>query len=87
MAEENEDKSQEECKQKKCECEAGAPFWMVTYSDLVTLLRGGEVLVENARHASSFQECVSTQGQAIYRLEVRNSGGYFNFLELHVTVL
>jgi hypothetical protein len=61
--------------------------WDVRNADQVTLLRGGEVLVENAQHASSFQECLSTQGQAVYRLEVRNSGGYFNFLELHVTVL
>ncbi len=37
MAEENEVQP-EECKEKKCECEAGAPMWMVTYSDLVTLL-------------------------------------------------
>ncbi len=37
MAEEQE-KPQEECKETKCECEAGAPMWMVTYSDLVTLL-------------------------------------------------
>ncbi len=37
MAEEN--GSQEEPqKEKKCECAAGAPAWMVTYSDLVTLL-------------------------------------------------
>ncbi len=37
MAEEN--APQEECpKEKKCECEVGAPSWMVTYSDLVTLL-------------------------------------------------
>lgn len=61
--------------------------WDVRNADQVTLLRGGELLVENAQHASSFQECLSTQGQAIYRLEVRNSGGYFNYLELHVTVL
>lgn len=25
-------------KQKKCECEAGAPLWMVTYGDLMSLL-------------------------------------------------
>jgi chemotaxis protein MotB len=37
MAEE-EQKPTEECKQEKCECPAGAPAWMVTYSDLVTLL-------------------------------------------------
>ncbi len=37
MAEEQ-DKPQEECKETKCECEVGAPMWMVTYSDLVTLL-------------------------------------------------
>ncbi len=37
MAEENQ--PLEECpKEKKCECEVGAPSWMVTYSDLVTLL-------------------------------------------------
>lgn len=29
---------QEEQKEKKCNCPAGAPAWMVTYSDLVTLL-------------------------------------------------
>lgn len=37
MAEEQE-KPQEECKQEKCDCSGGAPAWMVTYSDLVTLL-------------------------------------------------
>lgn len=37
MAEE-EEKPQEECKETKCKCPAGAPAWMVTYSDLVTLL-------------------------------------------------
>lgn len=37
MAEE-EEKAVEECKQEKCECAVGAPAWMVTYSDLVTLL-------------------------------------------------
>lgn len=37
MAEEDE-KPVEECKQEKCECPVGAPAWMVTYSDLVTLL-------------------------------------------------
>lgn len=37
MAEE-EEKPQEECKETKCKCAAGAPAWMVTYSDLVTLL-------------------------------------------------
>jgi len=36
MAEENQ--PVEEKKEKKCECEVGAPAWMVTYSDLVTLL-------------------------------------------------
>ncbi len=36
MAEENQ--PVEEKKETKCECEAGAPAWMVTYSDLVTLL-------------------------------------------------
>ncbi len=37
MAEEEEQK--EECKEIKCKkCEPGAPAWMVTYSDLVTLL-------------------------------------------------
>lgn len=29
---------QEECKETPCKCAAGAPAWMVTYSDLVTLL-------------------------------------------------
>lgn len=37
MAEENTPK-EEPKKEKKCECPAGAPAWMVTYSDLVTLL-------------------------------------------------
>lgn len=37
MAEEQE-KPQEECKETKCDCSGGAPAWMVTYSDLVTLL-------------------------------------------------
>jgi len=36
MSEENQ--PAEEKKEQKCECEAGAPAWMVTYSDLVTLL-------------------------------------------------
>ncbi len=36
MAEE--EKKEEEKKEKKCECPQGAPLWMVTYSDLVTLL-------------------------------------------------
>ncbi len=35
---EDDDKLVEECKQEKCECPVGAPAWMVTYSDLVTLL-------------------------------------------------
>jgi chemotaxis protein MotB len=37
MAEEN-TPQEEPKKEKKCECAAGAPAWMVTYSDLVTLL-------------------------------------------------
>ena len=37
MAEEN-NQPQEEKKQEKCDCSGGAPAWMVTYSDLVTLL-------------------------------------------------
>jgi len=36
MAEE--EQVQEEQKETKCRCAAGAPAWMVTYSDLVTLL-------------------------------------------------
>ncbi|THB72581.1 MAG: flagellar motor protein MotB [Desulfobulbaceae bacterium] len=38
MAEENEKQQEEEKKEKKCDCSGGAPAWMVTYSDLVTLL-------------------------------------------------
>ena len=37
MAEEDV-KPVEECKPQKCNCPIGAPAWMVTYSDLVTLL-------------------------------------------------
>lgn len=37
MAEEN-GQPQEEKKETKCDCSGGAPAWMVTYSDLVTLL-------------------------------------------------
>lgn len=37
MAEENQE-IQEECKQEKCVCPPGAPLWMITYSDMVTLL-------------------------------------------------
>ena len=38
MAEENNNQQPEEKKEKKCDCSGGAPAWMVTYSDLVTLL-------------------------------------------------
>ena len=38
MAEENDTPQEEKKKEKKCDCSGGAPAWMVTYSDLVTLL-------------------------------------------------
>jgi len=38
MSEENNNQPEEQKKQPKCDCSGGAPAWMVTYSDLVTLL-------------------------------------------------
>ncbi|MBN1146741.1 MAG: hypothetical protein JXA78_05760 [Anaerolineales bacterium] len=60
--------------------------WAVGNADRVTLLKDGNVLLDNASLAGSYQDCINQPGLYWYRLEASNSGGYYNYIEFQVLV-
>ena len=65
-------------KKKKCECEAGAPLWMVTYGDLMTLLMTFFVLL------LSFSTITEEE---LFREAMRSFRGAVGFLPKELTTV
>lgn len=60
--------------------------WVVENADTIRLQRDGGLLMDQAPANHTFRDCLELPGTYVYRLEVENSTGSSNWMELQVIV-
>jgi hypothetical protein len=60
--------------------------WMVENADIIRLQRNGGLIMDQAPASHTFRDCLNEPQTFVYRLEVENSAGSANWMELQVIV-
>jgi hypothetical protein len=60
--------------------------WLVDNADVIRLQRNGGLVIDQAPATHTFRDCLNDPGTFVYRLEVDNSAGSENWMELQVIV-
>ena len=60
--------------------------WSITGADTVQLIRDSAVIMDNTGLDDSYQDCLDEPGIYRYRLEAKNSGGFYQWMELQLIV-
>ncbi len=61
--------------------------WETENAVSLQLYRNGELILDNAPLATTFQDCPKQPGYAVYRLVAENSAGQSNWIQLQVKVV